>query len=72
MLLAAPGVVLIAPAPVRGGQTYLREADAARAIFPEKHGLGVRKTSTSPTRRWQLSRKHSGGESMREATPTSK
>lgn len=34
-LLAAPGVVLIAPAPVLGGQTYLREADAPRAIFPE-------------------------------------
>ena len=35
MLLAAPGVVLVAPAPVRGGQTYLREAEAARALFPE-------------------------------------
>ena len=34
-LLAAPGVVLIAPAPVLGGQTYLHEADAARAMFPE-------------------------------------
>jgi Na+-translocating ferredoxin:NAD+ oxidoreductase RnfG subunit len=34
-LLAAPGVVLIAPAPVQGGQVYLREAEAARAIFPE-------------------------------------
>ena len=34
-LLATPGVVLIAPAPVLGGQTYLREADAAHAIFPE-------------------------------------
>jgi Na+-translocating ferredoxin:NAD+ oxidoreductase RnfG subunit len=34
-LLAAPGVVLIAPAPVLGGQTYLHEVDAARAIFPE-------------------------------------
>jgi Na+-translocating ferredoxin:NAD+ oxidoreductase RnfG subunit len=35
MLLAAPSIVLVAPAPVLGGQTYLREADAARAIFPE-------------------------------------
>jgi Na+-translocating ferredoxin:NAD+ oxidoreductase RnfG subunit len=34
-LLAAPGIVLIAPAPVLGGQAYLHEADAARAIFPE-------------------------------------
>ncbi len=34
-LLAAPGVVLIAPAPLLGGQTYLHEADAARAMFPE-------------------------------------
>ena len=34
-LLAAPSVALIAPAPVRGGQTYLHEADAARTIFPE-------------------------------------
>jgi Na+-translocating ferredoxin:NAD+ oxidoreductase RnfG subunit len=34
-LLAAPGVVLIAPGPVLGGQTYLHEADAAHAMFPE-------------------------------------
>jgi Na+-translocating ferredoxin:NAD+ oxidoreductase RnfG subunit len=43
MLLAAPGVVLIAPAPVLGGQAYLREADAARAIFPE-NTASARKT----------------------------
>jgi len=34
-LLAAPGIVLIVPAPVVGGQSYLSEADAPRAIFPE-------------------------------------
>jgi Na+-translocating ferredoxin:NAD+ oxidoreductase RnfG subunit len=34
-LIAAPGIVFIVPAPVHGAQTYLREADAARAIFPE-------------------------------------
>ncbi len=34
-LLAAPGVILIAPAPVLGGQTYLHEADAAHAMFPD-------------------------------------
>jgi Na+-translocating ferredoxin:NAD+ oxidoreductase RnfG subunit len=34
-LLAAPGVVLIMPAPLLGGQTYLSEADAPRAMFPE-------------------------------------
>ncbi len=41
-LFAAPGIVLIAPAPVLGGQTYLHEADAAHAIFP---------ASTASTRR---------------------
>jgi Na+-translocating ferredoxin:NAD+ oxidoreductase RnfG subunit len=34
-LLMGPGIVLIAPAPVVGGQVYLHEADAPRAIFPE-------------------------------------
>jgi Na+-translocating ferredoxin:NAD+ oxidoreductase RnfG subunit len=47
MLLAAPGVVMVAPAPVLGGQTYLHEADAARAIFPE--------STTSERRRLDLS-----------------
>jgi Na+-translocating ferredoxin:NAD+ oxidoreductase RnfG subunit len=42
MLLAVPGAALIAPAPVRGGQTYLHEAEAARAIFP-KSTAAVRK-----------------------------
>lgn len=34
-LVAVPGIVMIAPAPVRGAQTYLHESDAARAMFPE-------------------------------------
>jgi Na+-translocating ferredoxin:NAD+ oxidoreductase RnfG subunit len=34
-LLAAPGIVIIAPSPVLGGQMYLSEADAPRAMFPE-------------------------------------
>jgi len=34
-LLAAPGIVMIVPAPVVAGQSYLSEADAPRAIFPE-------------------------------------
>ena len=33
-LLAGSQVVLMAPAPVRGAQAYLHEAQAARAIFP--------------------------------------
>jgi Na+-translocating ferredoxin:NAD+ oxidoreductase RnfG subunit len=42
-LLAAPAIVLIVPAPVLGAQTYLREADAARALFPDSTS-SVRKT----------------------------
>lgn len=34
-LLAGPGIVLIAPAPVRGAQVYLHESEAARAMFPQ-------------------------------------
>ena len=34
-LLATPAVVMVAPAPALGGQTYLSEADAPRAMFPE-------------------------------------
>jgi Na+-translocating ferredoxin:NAD+ oxidoreductase RnfG subunit len=34
-LVAVPGIVMIVPAPVCGAQTYLREADAARAMFPQ-------------------------------------
>jgi Na+-translocating ferredoxin:NAD+ oxidoreductase RnfG subunit len=42
-LVAAPGIVLLVPAPVVGGQSYLSEADAPRAIFPEASG-SARKT----------------------------
>jgi len=42
-LLYAPAIVMIAPAPVLGAQAYLREADAARAIFPDGTA-SVRKT----------------------------
>jgi Na+-translocating ferredoxin:NAD+ oxidoreductase RnfG subunit len=42
-LLAAPGMVLIVPAPVHGGQAYLSEADAPRAMFPESTA-SVRRT----------------------------
>lgn len=35
MMLAAPGVVLVAPAPVHGALVYLHEVEAAHAIFPE-------------------------------------
>jgi Na+-translocating ferredoxin:NAD+ oxidoreductase subunit G len=34
-MLAVPGVVMIVPSPVRGGQLYLTEADAPHAMFPE-------------------------------------
>jgi Na+-translocating ferredoxin:NAD+ oxidoreductase RnfG subunit len=37
-LLLGSGVVLVAPAPALGGQVYLREADAPRAIFPASTG----------------------------------
>ena len=46
-LLAAPGVVLIVPAPVLGGQSYLHEADAARAIFSESTASTRRKLELS-------------------------
>jgi len=46
-LLAAPSVVLVAPAPVWGGQAYLHEADAARAIFPESTGSARRQIDLS-------------------------
>ena len=42
-MLSAPAIVFLAPAPVLGAQTYLREADAARAMFPESTA-SVRKT----------------------------
>jgi Na+-translocating ferredoxin:NAD+ oxidoreductase RnfG subunit len=35
ILAALPGIVILVPAPVHGAQTYLREADAARAMFPQ-------------------------------------
>jgi Na+-translocating ferredoxin:NAD+ oxidoreductase RnfG subunit len=42
-LAATPGIVMIAPAPVVAGQSYLSEADAPRAIFPEG-SVSARKT----------------------------
>jgi Na+-translocating ferredoxin:NAD+ oxidoreductase RnfG subunit len=42
-LLAVPGIVMVVPAQVRGAQTYLLAADAARAMFSESTGF-ARKT----------------------------
>ncbi len=41
-LLLGPGVALIAPAPAIGQQAWLRESDAARAMFPDSTGAAAR------------------------------